>query len=181
VDLDHICDNDTSYAKHLNPNNWYILKMKEQEQWLEKVHASSINRHDFLASEVRIAYMSMKHVFKKYIDKKIAPTHATLLMLIDEYPNSTQQQLSVIVGLQRSTMVRTIDEFEKKRWVKRNKKEGDRRALAIKITPKGKNIVSRIKPKLIAIEEHIEKTLGEEKRKTMMKTLKEFQDAIWNY
>ncbi len=155
--------------------------MNDQDKWLEKVHQASSLRHSFLASEVRIAYMSMEHIFRKHVDKKLAPTHATLLLLINDYPNSSQQELSEIVGLQRSTMVRTIDEFEKKGWVKRHKKNDDRRALAIKITSKGKRIVSRITPKLIAIEKHIEKTLGKEKRLAMIELLKEFQDAVWNY
>ena len=157
------------------------MSVNDQDKWLEKVHKASNLRHNFLASEVRIAYMSMEHVFRKHVDKKMAPTHATLLLLINDYPNSSQQELSEIVGLQRSTMVRTIDEFEKKGWVKRHKKEGDRRALAIKITSNGKKIVSRITPKLSAMEKHIEKTLGKKKRAEMMELLKEFQDAVWNY
>lgn len=153
--------------------------MISKDQWLEKVHQKANLRHNFLGTEVRFAYLSMEHAFRKHVDRNIAPTHGTLLILIDEYPNSTQQQLSEIIGLQRSTMVRTIDEFEKKGWVKRYKKENDRRSLSIRITPKGSKLVAKIKPRVLAIEEHILKSLGREKRETLTKLLLEFQDAVW--
>lgn len=154
--------------------------MVTQDKWLNKVHEASDLRHNFLASEVRIAHLTIENAFKKHIDKNMIATHGTLLILIDEYPDSTQQQLSEMIGLQRSTMVRTIDEFEKKGWVKRHPKKTDRRSLSIRITPKGKRIVTRIKHKIIALEKHIEDTLGSQKRETLMKLLKEFQDALWN-
>ncbi|NKB37963.1 MAG: MarR family transcriptional regulator [Gammaproteobacteria bacterium] len=125
--------------------------------------------------------MSMEHFFRKHVHKTMAPTHSTLLLLIDEYPNSTQQFLSEVVGLQRSTMARTIDEFEKKGWAKRYKVEGDRRSLAIRLLPKGKKLIDRIAPKLFAIEEHVLKTLGRKRREELKKLLKEYQDCLWDY
>ena len=150
-------------------------------QWLRRVHDSSELRHGFISSEVRIAYMSMKHAFRKRVDKKLAPTHAMLLLIINEYPNSSQQRLSEIIGLQRSTIARTIDEFEKRGWAKRAKKSRDRRSLEIRITPKGKKLVSKITPKITSIDQQIEKVLGKKKKAQLMNLLKEFQDAMWNY
>ena len=155
--------------------------MEDTMQWLRKVHDSSELRHGFTSSEVRIAYMSMRHAFRKTVDKKMAPTHAMLLFIINEYPNSSQQRLSEIIGLQRSTITRIIDEFEKRGWAKRVKKLGDRRSLEIRITPKGKKLVLKITPKIISIDKQVEKALGKKKKNQLMSLLKEFQDAMWNY
>jgi len=155
--------------------------MEETMQWLRRVHDSSELRHGFTSSEVRIAYMSMRHAFRKHVDKKMAPTHAMLLFIINEYPNSSQQKLSEIIGLQRSTIARTIDEFEKKGWAKRAKKTGDRRALEIRLTSKGKKLVADITPKIISVDKQVEKALGKKKKMQLMNLLKEFQDAMWNY
>lgn len=169
----------------MQQSNFALVKdralVAEKDNWLETIHKHSHLRHDFLASEVRIAYLAMERAFKKHVYKSIAPTHGTLLILIDEYPNSTQQQLSEIIGLQRSTMVRTIDEFEKKGWVKRHKKENDRRSFAIRTTPKGSELVAKIKPEVLNLEEHVIESIGRENKEVMMKLLREFQHALWDY
>ena len=155
--------------------------MEETVQWLRRVHDASELRHGFTSSEVRIAYMSMGQAFRKHVDKKMAPTHAMLLFIINEYPNSSQQKLSEIIGLQRSTIARTMDEFEKRGWAKRAKKSGDRRSLQIKLTSKGKKLVTYITPKLVSLDKEVETALGKKKKMQLMKLLKEFQDAMWNY
>ncbi len=155
--------------------------MEETMQWLRRVHDSSELRHGFTSSEVRIAYMSMLHAFREHVDKKMAPTHGMLLFIINEYPNSSQQKLSEIIGLQRSTIARTIDKFEKRGWAKRVKKSGDRRSVEIGLTSKGEKLVADITPKLIAIDKQVEKILGKKKKMQLMSLLKEFQDAMWDY
>ena len=45
----------------------------------------------------------------------------------------------------------------------------------------GKKLVTYITPKLVSLDKEVEKALGKKKKMQLMKLLKEFQDAMWNY
>jgi DNA-binding MarR family transcriptional regulator len=65
-----------------------------------------------------------------------------LALLADEGPLS-QQRLGERMGVDRTTMVELIDGLERSELVERQRDPGDRRAYALRATPRGRRVLAR--------------------------------------
>jgi DNA-binding MarR family transcriptional regulator len=157
------------------------FKQPRVHPWIDSVQSAARVRHEFVGTEIRLAFQAMEKSFAARTGSKLAPTHGTLLLLIDENPNMSQQQLSAAIGLQRSTVTRTIDHFEQQGWVRRHARDGDRRSYAIRITRKGAQLAGRLRPAITDLEECISRALGLRDRKMLIGLLRATQTALWNY
>lgn len=136
-------------------------------------------RHDFLGTEIRLAYQAMEHAFARRAGRTLAPTHGTLLLLIEESANLTQQQLSEAIGLQRSTVARTLDAFERQGLVRRHARPDDRRSYAIRLTGKGTRLARRLRPVIFGLEKSLRSGLGPKRSAQLMGLLRSAQDLLW--
>jgi DNA-binding MarR family transcriptional regulator len=150
-------------------------------QWLAAVHSQPATqlRHGFLGTEIRIAFQAMQSAFAARAGRGLAPAHGTLLLIVEERPDLTQQELSVAIGLQRSTMTRSIDVLERQKLVERRAREGDNRSYAIRLTAKGVRLARRLRPVIFSLEAHLAAGLGRKRRAQLMQLLRETQDILW--
>jgi len=150
-------------------------------RWIDSVHRAAQLRHGFVGTEIRLAFHAMQKSFAMRTATKLAPTHGTLLVIIDENPDLSQQQLSAAIGLQRSTVTRTIDHFERQGWVRRHARNGDRRSYAIRITREGSVLAGRLRPAIADLEDCTSQALGARNRKVLIGLLRAAHSALWNY
>ncbi len=151
---------------------------QQDVQWIGAVHAADGLRHRFLGTEIRIAFQAMERSFATASGMAFAPAHGTLLVIVDEHPDLTQQQLSYALGLQRSTITRTIDVLERDELLRRYARPGDRRSYAIRITEKGARLAAQLRPVILELEDRMSRRLGVRRRAQLMRLLREAQEAL---
>ena len=83
----------------------------------------------------------------------------------------TQKELADIVGLDKTTMVVTVDELERSGLAERRPAEGDRRARIIKVTPAGKRVVVKGEKVVSRIQEDVLSSLPARERKAFVEAL----------
>lgn len=154
-------------------------QVRRHKHWIVSVQQAAPLRHQFLGTEIRLAFQAMEVAFASRVIIKLAPAHGTLLLLIEEYPNLTQQQLSTAIGLQRSTMTRTIDLLEKRGLVRRHAREGDQRSHAIRATAKGKALALRLRVVIFGLEGELRKRLGLRRHAMLIRLLRDVQEGLW--
>lgn len=84
----------------------------------------------------------------------ISPGRFGTLVIIDANPGVTQSLLAHEVGLDRSTMVAVLDYLEQRGMVER-RQGSDRRTNGLWLTRRGKALVARMKPRILAHERRI--------------------------
>jgi DNA-binding MarR family transcriptional regulator len=143
------------------------------------VHEAARLRHEFLGTEIRILFQAMDRAFAKKAGATLAPAHGTLLLIVKERPNLTQQQLSEAIGLQRSTVTRTIDAFERRGLVRRHARTNDQRSYAIRVTSKGARLAKRLSIIIFGLERQLAKGLSTNQRRLFIQLLRQTQDNLW--
>lgn len=79
------------------------------------------------------------------LEKKLGvEKNFSVLMMIEHKERCTQQFLSNALQIDKVSMVKIIDDFSKKGWVKRVQNENDRREYFVELTAKGSNIMPQI-------------------------------------
>ncbi len=142
---------------------------------MEKINKSLDNDllQEILGVVLRETQNKGAKCFASQVDAGIAPGHYSVLKLIRLNPGCTQSALSKASGLDRSSMVPIIDDFERRGWVSRAKVKGDRRAYAVFILSSGKKELDRLDSLVSSLECEIRFHMGEKKAVTLIKLLKE--------
>ena len=83
----------------------------------------------------------------------------------------TQKELADIVGLDKTTMVVTVDELERAGLAERRPSAADRRARIIAVTAAGKGVVKRGEKVVSEIQEDVLASLPADERKAFIGTL----------
>ena len=83
----------------------------------------------------------------------------------------TQGRLAELSGLDKTTMVATIDELERQGLAERRPAPSDRRARVIAVTPKGEEVVARGREIVSRVQEDILGELPEEQRELFVDAL----------
>ena len=83
----------------------------------------------------------------------------------------TQKQLADIVGLDKTTMVATLDELERAGFARRVPSESDRRAHVVQVTPEGRKKVTAASKIAKRVEADVLGALGEETGEDFIATL----------
>src|SRR5580704_6891957 len=152
---------------------------RQRREWITAVHEAARLRHEFLGTEIRILFQAMDRAFAKKAGATLAPAHGTLLLIVKERPNLTQQQLSEAIGLQRSTVTRTIDAFERQGLVRRHARTNDQRSYAIRVTSKGARLAKRLSIIIFGLEKQLARGLSEKQRRLFIQLLRQTQDNLW--
>lgn len=83
--------------------------------------------------------------------------------------------LSLLLGLDNSTVTRLIIRLENKNWVMRKKSKRDKRAIKVFLTDDGAEVQRGIDKKLDAIGEKINLNINEDKKDNLFDSLSLFQ------
>lgn len=86
------------------------------------------------------------------------------LALIDANPGLSQQELSSIVGLDKSITVQIVDELERRGWAQRERSTVDRRRHALVVLPEGKRFLDELFGIMEGVEAEVLAQLSAEDR-----------------
>jgi MarR family transcriptional regulator, lower aerobic nicotinate degradation pathway regulator len=85
----------------------------------------------------------------------LTPALFALLNVLGARDGAIQQELSSDMGIDPSAMVKLIDELEKAGLAERRRREGDRRAWEIAITPTGRRTLERARGLAVQVEDEV--------------------------
>lgn len=103
-------------------------------------------------------------------------TYAVLKALIED-DGQSQRQLSVQLGIHRNVMVAVIDRMESQGLVKRMPHPGDRRAFAVTMTDKARELLPKLDAQGRAQEDEITASLTAAGRKEVLRFLQQMSAA----
>lgn len=83
----------------------------------------------------------------------------------------TQTDLAQCIGLDKTTMVVTVDELEKAGFAERRLSESDRRARVIAVTPKGERAVAEGEEVVASVQKEVLASLPKEEREGLLRAL----------
>jgi DNA-binding MarR family transcriptional regulator len=93
---------------------------------------SQVGAHAALVFGERLAALDLK------------PHHAGILRMLGSNPGLTQQALSELLGVFPSQLVRFLDSLEERQLIERRDTPGDRRSYRLRLTRKGRSVLTRI-------------------------------------
>lgn len=133
---------------------------------------------DMVGLELRKAQIKAERKFEQVFGKELLPGHYTVLVLIKNNPGSTQSAIAQSAGLDRSSLVPLLKQFEKKGFITRKKAKGDGRSNITKITPVGEAFIHQNQGKIEALEQAIKDKFGTDYYQQLVKSLQELQSLL---
>jgi DNA-binding MarR family transcriptional regulator len=108
---------------------------------MEKLPSAMSDRLGFLLGRAHLAHREVAATALAPLG--LAPRQfGALAILVDEGPLS-QQRLGERMGIDRTTMVALVDGLERDGLVERERNPGDRRAYALRASPRGRRLLGR--------------------------------------
>jgi len=89
----------------------------------------------------------------------------------------TQKELADMVGLDKTTMVVTVDELERAGFADRVPSTTDRRARIIRVTTAGRRVVAKGEKVVAGIQKDVLASLGTVERKAFLETLEKLVEG----
>jgi DNA-binding MarR family transcriptional regulator len=102
----------------------------------------------------------------------LTPATFALLNVLGARAGTIQQRLSSDMGVDPSAMVTLIDELEGAGLAERRRREGDRRAWEVAITPKGRRALARAKRSAAQVQDDVLGGLTDEERSQLLALLR---------
>ena len=99
----------------------------------------------------------------------IHPRHWGVLAVLDALGPHTQQELADLVLVNRTVMVGIVDELEAAGLVERRRNPADRRAYALQLTDRGREVVVQARPVIEAAEERLLARLSEREQRRLLR------------
>ena len=103
---------------------------------------------------------------------QIAPGQLGILVIIDENPDMTQQQLCEGIGIDKSTFAISLDRLADRGLLRRVRSEDDRRRNSLRLTAKGKETLRAMLVHAERHERRIFTRLSAAEREQLMELLK---------
>lgn len=95
-----------------------------------------------------------------------------IMVNLSRIKNANSSDLSKIIGLERSTLVRNIQGLIKKGWVSEG---GEGKGRQFKLTKRGEKLIENVKPKWEEAQDKIKKFLGEEDSSALLRIADKLQ------
>jgi DNA-binding MarR family transcriptional regulator len=102
----------------------------------------------------------------------LTPMLLGALLIVDEHPGVNQSDIAGILGADRSTLVRLVDQLEAQGLVVRKPDPADRRSCIPTLTDAGRSAIAWALPRVAASEEELAGSLSEEERATLLALLR---------
>lgn len=138
---------------------------------IEKTDAVS-DLETLIGYNMKRAYVVIQKDFRAALGEGgLSPRTFSALSLVVAHPNISQSNLARMLGIERSGLVAIIDELERRGFLTRCHKPGDRRVQALVITPEGKAAYLKTLATVQNHENHLFANLSETEKKTLMELL----------
>ena len=104
-------------------------------------------------------------------DDRISPGQLGVLLLVQANPGINQTRAGKALGIDRSTLVSTIDGLEERGLLERTPSPTDRRSHALMLTAAGGDFLADVRPRLDAHEEEVARNLTDAERRSLIRLL----------
>jgi DNA-binding MarR family transcriptional regulator len=145
--------------------------MTERSTGIAELH----QRIPFLLSQLGV-YLAEDFVHRLHPFGVEPRTYAVLKALIED-DGQSQRQLSTQLGIHRNVMVTVIDKLESQGLVKRMPHPGDRRAFAVTLTDKARELLPALDAQGRAQEDEITAPLTAAERENVLRELQRMSAA----
>ncbi|HTW84256.1 MAG TPA: MarR family transcriptional regulator [Candidatus Sulfotelmatobacter sp.] len=119
-----------------------------------------------LGYHLRRAQLRAFAAFAREVDG-LSPMLFGVLATIEAQPGIGQGEIADALGADRSTMVRLVDQLERRGLVRRESRPDDRRTVIPTLTPDGRAALAAATPQVLASEELFAADLSPEERRVL--------------
>lgn len=119
--------------------------------------------------------IDLQRLFRLELSNEDVTYGQTLAIISIPNDGIEMSDLSLLLGLDNSTVTRLIIRLEKKHWVIRKKSKRDKRAIKVFLTDGGVEVQQGLEKKLDAIGEKINLNINENKKDNLFNSLSLFQ------
>ena len=110
-------------------------------------------------------------VWQRDVSAETTSVQFAALSVIELRPRASQQELGRVLDLDRSTIADLVGRLVRRGLVERERDEDDRRRNALALTAAGREELSRLRPRVEAIEPTLTAGLGPSERETLRRLL----------
>jgi DNA-binding MarR family transcriptional regulator len=108
----------------------------------------------------------------------VHPRVNAILFALASHDGQSQRQLSARLGLHRNVMVSLIDTLEQQGLVQRRPHPDDRRAFAVTLTEKARDLLPALEEQSDAMEDEVTAALSPEERADLLRMLQRVATAL---
>jgi DNA-binding MarR family transcriptional regulator len=128
--------------------------------------------------QLRRAYSYLFRTFMaNFKHLRLAPGQYSALVLISLNAGMSQLDLADAAGLDGSTIVPITDRFAKLGWIRRTRRQSDRRVYSLRVTPAGQAVLDEARPMITARERQLASVLNPRERRALIDMLPRLGDA----
>ena len=106
------------------------------------------------------------------------PGHYTVLILIKNNPGATQSAIAASAGLDRSSLVPLLKQYEKRGLIIRKRAINDGRSKVTQITKQGEEFIEKHRLNIEFLEKQVMDELGQDAYLKMIEDLKKLQTIL---
>lgn len=101
-----------------------------------------------------------------------------VMAVLNQHPGCSMQQLAEQTGVDRTTLAHTIALMERQGLLTRRARKTDRRSIMLNLTPRGRNLLARILPTVLAHSSQSLYGFTATETRTLFKLLRRMADNI---
>lgn len=132
------------------------------------------HKKDTYCSRIKQSWHSISRMYNAEGDKHdLTTTLGFILLNINSAEGVASTAIGPALGMEATSLVRTLSAMEKKGWIKRNKDPKDARKVMITLTAKGKQKRDISKLAVQNFNQSIEKKVGKQKLKVFTEVLEQ--------
>ncbi|USG61722.1 MarR family transcriptional regulator [Sneathiella marina] len=114
----------------------------------------------------------------KVAGRNLATGQYSVMAIIDENPGRTQSAIAEAAGLDRSSLVPILNQFEKNGFITRVPATNDKRAYSVSLTDDGRQELKDLDVMIREIEMNVIRGLGEKDHQQLIDLLKRYHSII---
>ena len=106
----------------------------------------------------------------------LTPVQYAALVAIGDNPDVDATRLSALIAFDRSTIGNVLERLEGKGWILRSPSPSDKRVKLLRLSPEGVEVLRRVEPAVVRVQERLLAPLAPKDRGTMMRLLAQLVD-----
>jgi DNA-binding MarR family transcriptional regulator len=142
----------------------------------EELSLSSLD--NIVGFHMRKAILKALSRVSKVAGRHVATGQYSVMAIIEENPGRTQSAIAEAAGLDRSSLVPILNQFEKNGLITRVPAANDKRAYSVSLTDTGRQELKDLDALVKEIETNVIRGLGEKEHQHLIDLLKRYHSII---
>ncbi|MEH6403142.1 MAG: MarR family transcriptional regulator [Sneathiella sp.] len=133
---------------------------------------------DNVGYHMRKAVLASQSSFLRATGVKLMTGQYSVMEIIAQNPGRTQSAIAWAAGLDRSSLVPILNQFEKNGLINREEVKSDKRAYAVSLTAKGKDELEALRGQIEQMEKKFITGLGTKNHQQLIVLLQKFMETL---